>query len=274
MLSALIAATALAGPPSFELLDDIDRWESGQLAFLAGPAGCWDLTGEATQVVTLHQPPDFFSAARNERFAMEGAVSGRLVDGVWTDEIEAKLKPVDHEVEIDVGVASLFGTRPEKEKDESEEEVIISVGDGGNAQISAGIDQAANVLLHAVEETAGNVETSVAQWDDEQEAVLYLRELPLEGDNRPIKVTVRFPDAGKADRIDAVWPQLIKVGEWPLKVKIRDAQMHAVGHAHQDKVLPWAEGLSFVFGALGYTVGFEQKVTWRSATPCATETGD
>ena len=269
MFALLIALSAHAERPSFEVLDDIDRWESGQNALLAGPQGCWDLQGEARQIVTLHQPPDFFSAARNERFEAKGTVKGRMVDGIWQSDISGKLQS-DDKLDMDLEVVSLFGATKEDKKTD-EESISISVGEDGGAQIGASIGQASNVLRNAVEETAGDVETSVAQWDDEQNAVLYLRELPLQGDNRPIKVTVRFPDAGKADRIDAVWPQLIKVGEWPLKVKIRDAQMHAVGHAAGDHVIPWAESLSFVIGALGYTAGFEQTVKWRSATPCTVE---
>ena len=267
VLIALIATSAHAERPSLDVLDDIDRWDAGQNAFLAGPAGCWDLSGEATQIVTLHQPPDFFSAARNERFAVEGTIAGRLVDGIWQGDIEGELDSDDHKLEMDLEIVSLFGAKPEK-KEPQDESISISLGEDGGAQIGASIGQASNVLREAIEETAGDVETSLSQWDDEQNAVLYLRELPLQGDNRPIKVTVRFPDAGPADRIDAVWPQLIKIGEWPLKVKIRDAQMHVVGHKHGDVVLPWAESLSFVIGALGYTAGFEQSVKWTSATPC------
>lgn len=271
-LLALILA-AHAEPPSRELLDDLDRWERGQDAFLDGPPGCWDLTGNVRQVVTLHQPPDRFSAARHEQFPMVGTVKGRMIDGLWQGKkLEQDTKPEGHPHEFDVPVYPLFGTFPEDPNaPKAEETFTVSVGESGGAQIGGSIGQSVNVLREAVEEWSGSVETSLAQWDEAQQAVLYLRELPLsDEDDRPIQVTVRFPAAGeRADRIDAVWPALIKLGQWPVRFTIRDAQMHAVGHPHQDVVLPWAESLSFVGGGLGYTFGYEQAVTWRSATPCS-----
>ena len=71
--------------------------------------------------------------------------------------------------------------------------------------------------------------------------------------------------------VDAVWPRLIKLGQWPVRIKIRDGQAHLVGHLHQDTVLPLAESLSFVVGVLGWTVGIEQSLTYTTATPCQIE---
>ncbi len=268
MLLVLLTALSL-GAPTRELLDDIPRWEDGQDALLDGPAGCWDLQGDVKQVMTLHQPPDFFSSARNESFPMTGTIRGRLVDGIWTGELVQDVKADGHELELEVPVYPLFGSRPENEVKTDNQELSISIGDG-STKMSGSIGQSVNILREAVDAFSGSVETSLAQWDEEQKAVLLLREMPLsDNDNRRIEVTVRFPDGqATADRVDVVWPKLVKVGEWPFKVKLRDAQMHAVGHPHGDIMLPWAESLSLVAGAMGYTVGFEQTVTWRKATPC------
>ncbi len=249
---ALLTANAVAGRPSLAVLDDVERWEAGQEAFLAGPPGCWEMEGDAEQTLTLHRAPDLFSAGRSEAFPVRGTVRGRLVDGVWQGPLARDLAPAGHELDLDMPVIPLFGRMDRDPK---------VAGTLGTSSV--------NLLKRALERTSGAVETSLAQWDEAQGAVLYLRELPLEGhENRPIRVTVRFPDAGPADRIDVLWPSPVRAGRWPVVVTIRDARMHAAGHPHGDVVLPWTERLSFVVSALGYTLGFEQTVTWRTATPC------
>jgi hypothetical protein len=255
-------------PPSLALLDDIDRWEAGQAQLISGPPGCWTLEGTARQAISLHQPPDWFSAARNEVFAYEGGFRGTLVDGVWVELVSALAKVDDHKLDLDAGVHPLIGVMPNQE--EEPESASISIGDGG-AQVDGSVVQGVNILTEAIEALSGSVETSMAQWDREAGAVMYLRQMPLsDTDSRPIKVDVRFPAAGALpDRIDVVWPRLIKIGEWPLIAKFRDAQAHIIGHPHADKVLPWAESASFTVGAMGFTAGWEQVLTYTKATPCA-----
>ena len=168
------------------------------------------------------------------------AAAGELIERLnaaidAVNDLEDELKPVDHEVDIDIGVTPLFGKVPPEETKEGDQEGSVSIsvaGSDSSVQMSESIGSSVNVLTEAIDELSGSVETSLAQWDKEQQAVLYLRELPLaDNDNRVIKVTVRFPEGQEvADRIDAVWPSLIKVGDWPFRAKIRDAQMHAVGH--------------------------------------------
>lgn len=260
---------AHAAPPSYELLDDHDRWEAGQNALIDGPAGCWDLTGEASQVVTFHQPPDFFSAARSQQFPVDSVVTGRLVDGSWQGEVVRKTKPgQDLEVDLDIEIYPLFGSLPAQRDDSNE--FSISLNDG-QAQVGGSIGTSANLLREAIDVRSGSAETSYARWDSDENAVFFDRQIPVsKDDDRPIELAVRFPEAGKtADRIDALWPKKIKVGQWPVRVTIRDAQMHLVGHEVNGQVFPWAESVSFVAGVLGYTVGYAQQVTWKSATPCA-----
>lgn len=272
-LGLLLSSSApAAGPPPLELLDDLNRWEAGQDALIEGPRGCWELSGRGKLVVTLHQPPDFLSAARNQAYVFEGPFTARMVDGTWK-ELKSELKAAkEDELEVDIDLHPLFGVRPET--NEEIEEVSIELG-GGDPQISASLDQSANLLRRAIDELTGSVETSLAQWDAEQEAVVYLREVPVsDKDRRAVKVNVRFPGAGPhADRLDAVWPRMVKVGEWPLFVKVRDGQAHLQGFVHEGAggavVLPLAETMSFVVGALGYTLGFEQAMTYEGATPCS-----
>jgi len=275
MLIALLMSSAVwaLDPPSHELLDDIERWEAGQALLISGPPGCWRLEGTARQAISLHQPPDWFSAARNEVFAYEGPFHGTLVDGVWVDLSSDLKKVADHKLDLDVGVHPLIGVLPESEFEL--EDTRITIGGDGTASVDGSVVQGVNILTEAIEELSGNVETSMAQWDRETNAVMYLRQMPLsDNDNRPIKVDVRFPEGGPLpDRLDVVWPKLIKMGDWPLIAKFRDAQAHIVGHLHEEKVLPWAESASFTVGAMGFTAGWEQVIQYTKATPCTAPAG-
>ena len=272
MFIVMITLAQAAEPPPFEVLDDIERWESGQDALILGPEGCWELEGKATQTLTVYQPPDFFAAARSEEFRFEGTFRGVLRDGSWSY-IDQALKPT-RELKWDLdgalGVTPLIGRMPDH--DSHSEGTEISVSNDG-AAISGAVAGGVNLLQEVIEALSGPAETSVAQWDRAAGAVNYLREVCMELSNKPIEVTTRFPAGGdKADRVDVIWPKLIKVGEWPLVAKIRDAQAHVVGHRQGDLTLPWAESISVNVGAWGFTLGWEQTLTYTRATQCSAST--
>ncbi len=266
-----IAVAALAiEPPSMKLLDDLDRWEKGMDNVMAGPQGCWDFAGAVTQTVTLHQPPDFFSAARNEEFEGKGTFKARLKDGVWGEiEQEMEKKEDDGETDFELPIVPLIGEVRSEEAEGEEQSVSISVSQD-TVQVAESLGKSVNLLRQAVDEWAGRTETAVAQWDKEQAAVMLLREIPVtDTDDRPIHVNVRFPEAGEhADRIDAVWPRTVKVGKWPVRATIRDAQMHVLAYQYEGMSLPRAESVSLVVGFLGYTLGYEQTLQFRSAARC------
>jgi len=269
MLLFFVTTVLAVEPPSRELLDDLDRWESGMDAVLAGPPGCWEFTGELRQVATLHQPPDFFSASRSQTFTREAPFTGRLEDGHWMDIVVSE--ETSSETELELPVIPLMGRTGGGATDgsESEEGARVSLSKD-RVEVSHLFASSVSLLHEAVDAWAGRTETSFAQWDGEQEAVLFLREIPVtETDQRPIRVDVRFPEAApRPDRVDAVWPRVVKVGKWPLRITIRDAQMHLLTHPHGDVSLPRLESLSLVTGFLGFTLGYEQVLTFRSATPC------
>jgi len=270
MILLLSAAAFSMEPPSFELLDDLDRWEKGMDNVMAGPQGCWDFTGEVVQTVTLHQPPDFFSSARVSEFSGKGTFKARLDEGVW-GKITQEMEDKEDETDFEMPIVPLIGEVRSKDGDDGQS-VSISVSQD-TVQVAESLGKSVNLLRQAVDEWAGRTETALAQWDKEQQAVMLMREIPVtEDDHRPIHVDVRFPEAGEhADRIDAVWPRIVKVGKWPVRATIRDAQMHLLAYPHEGMSLPRAESLSLVVGFLGYTLGYEQTLKYRSAAQC---TGD
>jgi len=288
MLALLSAAALAVAPPSFELLDDIDRWEDGMDNVLQGPRGCWDFSGDFKQTVTLHQPPDFFSAARIKDFVGKGSFKARLKDGVWVTfdhaydpsdngiatlgkvvgEMDEESKEEDWDPEdFEIPVVPLVGEVPSEMDEEDVREMNEFLGDDASAIT---LKKSVNLLRQAVDEWAGRTETAVAQWDSKQEAVMFLREIPVADDDpRPIHIDVRFPAAGEyVDRIDAVWPRIVKIGKWPIRLTIRDAQMHLLAYQHDGMSLPRAESLSLVVGFMGFTMGFEQTLKFKTAARC------
>jgi hypothetical protein len=268
MLLFFFSLSALAmDPPAPELLDDLDRWESGMDAVLAGPAGCWDFEGEIRQVVTLHQPPDFFSAARTETVTVAGEFNARLDAGHWVA-INVRSDVADGEQKLEVPVVPVVGKLPIQPDDDPG---AVSVNVSQEAiRVSTVFGSSVSLLHEAVDAWAGRTETALAEWDADADAVMFRREIPVtEKDNRPIRVDVRFPEAGlHPDRIDAVWPRVVKVGRWPVRGTIRDAQMHVRTYVYGEHLLPRAESLSLVAGFLGFTLGYEQTLTFRSAAIC------
>ena len=260
VLGAALASEA----PSRAVLDDIERWESGQDALIRGPQGCWVLEGQVRQKLTIHQPPDFMSGVAHQEMNFVGTFDGELNDGEW----QRWTASVEPEPGTDWEMATvgppLVGQFPDDGTDGS---VTVSLGtDGGS--VGGAVAQGVNVLQAAINALSGPTETSLAQWDADQQAVLYLREVAMRDSKHPIAVTTRFPQGEVADRLDAVWPRLMRVGKWPFVAKFRDVQAHVVGYPQGEVVLPWAESMSFTVSAVGFTIGWEQTLAYQVATRC------
>ena len=268
MIAFFVSAALAMEPPAPKIIDDLDRWESGMDAVLAGPPGCWAFTADVLQVGTVHQPPDFFSAGRSQTFTLQGTFSARLDEGRWSA-IEVTPSDEDEETKLQVPVVPIVGRVHVESDGEEEHSVSVSISQD-SVKLSSLFGSSVSLLHEAVDEWAGRTETAMAQWDSDQQAVMFMREVPVtDSDHRPIRVDVRFPEAGiHADRVDAVWPRVVKVGNWPVRGTIRDAQMHLLSYQHEDVSLPRAESLSLVAGFLGFTMGFEQTLKYRTASPC------
>jgi len=267
----LIALGFAGERPTNELLDDLDRWHDGMDAMLAGPPGCWEFAGTSKQLLRVHRGPDMFSAATEKDYAFDGTFSGRLEDGVWHD-LKQVVKATEEEGDdVYIPAAPLMGRMEKSDTTYEEGDVSLSITiDDDGSSVEGSMLSGVNLLQEAVDNWAGSTEISVARWDAANSAVVLERDIPVsEDDKRTIRVETRFPDAGaQAARIDAVWPRLVKLGSWPVTLKIRDAQMHMLGYQHEALVLPQAESISLTASALGFTASYEQQLTFTSATAC------
>lgn len=286
---ALVAGLALAGPkPPTVDTDEVGKWETASAGVLAGPAGCWDFTGEVQLTATTHVAPGLFGGTPPEEHTFSGPFEGRLDDGTWL-RFEYRVQPTDpDDPEVSVPIFPLIGVidasvvnlerlgRPEPDDDDvtlpakdGEDEITIR---DGEASLSVGGMKPLNLLSDALDEWAGSVATSLAQWDAERDGVMLLREVPIRDEPRaPVAALgVFFPDGGvQPTELSARWPRTVKVGTWPLRVTLKDAQMHVRTHPVGEHVLPLLESASLIATAMGFTVGYDQTLVFQTATPCA-----
>ena len=71
-------AVALAGPPEGLDLDDPVPWEEASRQLFEGPPGCWEIVGKAT----WNHDGARWGVSRGS-----AAFAGRLVDGVWANDL-------------------------------------------------------------------------------------------------------------------------------------------------------------------------------------------
>jgi hypothetical protein len=148
----------------------------------------------------------------------------------------------------------------------------LSLGSGGISLSSTGL-QPTNLVRSAVDEWAGDMATSLAEWNQAEDGVMLRKEVPLRNERRspPVKVDTFFPGGGKLPtRLDAEWPESFKVGKkWPLRATLRNTAMHVRTHLHEGVALPLAESAATVGASFGFTVGYEQRIQYQTAVRCA-----
>jgi hypothetical protein len=136
--------------------------------------------------------------------------------------------------------------------------------DGGSAE-------AINIFHEIVDswEPAGS--TTMSEWSDELGAIRLVQDIPLLDKVNPpvVTVTSTFPGGDEHPTvIDAAFPKRIKLGEWPVRVTLMDTQFHLRQQPVGDQVLPQVEGFSLMAGVLGFTLGYEQQITYATARAC------
>ncbi|MFT4628572.1 MAG: hypothetical protein ACI8PZ_007268, partial [Myxococcota bacterium] len=201
----LVAGLALAGPrPPTVDTDEVMAWDDATQAVLAGPSGCWDFTGEVQLTASTHVAPSLFGGAAPERHAFSGPFEGRLDEQAWT-RFEYRVQPADDDdPEISVPIFPLIGTidprivNRERLGEPEETDDSITFGDTGDATISFTSMKPLGLLSDALDEWAGSVATSVAQWDVDRDGVVLLRDVPIRDEARApsAELAVFFPDGG------------------------------------------------------------------------------
>ena len=146
--------------------------------------------------------------------------------------------------------------------------VSISTGeDGLKIDVSDGGEAAMGVLDETLEAIDPDVTTAYVVWDAPTRQVR-LHQLVALGDREDLEIVVRFPENGPPTQLDAVFPSVLKRKEDGFTFTARDAQFHLRSKVTELGVVPGSEGVSLVMGALGFTVGFDQRVTYDRVRAC------
>lgn len=284
----LIAAAAAAPPPGLNL-DDVDAWEDAAFALTRGPVGkCWDITGFIAAELALYQPTSVFSSGGSESVTGSGTFSGRLEDGVWTS-FTYSLTSSDGDLTMDLPIMPLVGAidpsiitnlseddgEPEggevsvgaqpEEEPEGSRSISVSIGEGDPGD-------SVNLLRDSINEWfSSSITTSFMRWDDARHGAELVIEVPTsDGWSAPsLMATAFFPGGGRtATELDSVLPKRLTLGEWPLRAKIMDGQLHLRGQVVEGMLLPSRESWSALLGVAGFTAGYEQRLVYRSVSEC------
>ena len=256
-------AVALAAAPEGVDLDDVFGWEDRAHKMLTGPMGCWDVAGDVKMAVALFQPPTMFSTGGRKDINSAGTFSGQLVEGVWRDlkvsldESEDEDQQEVNKMAIDVGVHPLFGLNSE-----------LPDGAGSVTEITP-----ANLVRELVERELGATATSGARWDGERSGVVLEQKVPISDAPRSPEsdIVTFFPDAGSATQMDVVFPKQFKIGDGWVKFRTSNGQLHLRAREVDGQSIPSVESMSGIFGVLGYTLGFEQRLVYTSFKRCPSQ---
>lgn len=262
----VFAWSVWAAPPEGVDPDDYSRWESATHDAFQGPAGCWDLTGALRVDGALHSAGTAWVRGDTFRVSGAGTWQGRLIDGtwssfeyIWADATEQRL---------DIPIYPVVGRiRPESVHNRTPSDSPPSV-----SAATDGSTEAINLFHTVVDswEPAGH--TTMSEWNEALGAVQLLQDIPLRSGNNPpvITVTAVFPGGQPfPTAIDAVFPPRVAVGDWPARVNLIDTRVHLRQLRVEDQVLPQAEGFKVTAGFMGFTMGYEQQISYTTASRCA-----
>lgn len=267
----LISAAIAAVPPGVDP-DDLDHWEARAKALLDGPGGCWELSGTLQTTLVGYLPATRWGRPGRHDLRFSGAFRGRIEAGEWRA-FTYRLDPAEGQEGLDgleVPILPMLGRMdpdlPVRERSPDEEEgssLTVSTGDP---------EEAFNVVHKFLDDLDPATATTWAHWDDGQQGVVLFEDVPLSDAPRAdtVSLVTFFPNGEPhGTRLDVQFPKRVRVGEGLVKATLFDTQAHLRGQRVGDEVLPALESLSLGFGALGFTLGFEQRMTYATATRCA-----
>lgn len=263
---AVLLSFAVAGLPEGVDPEDLDRWEALSRRASAGPEGCWRFEGNLKITSTLQQKARLFRRAMDVPMEREGTFVGELVDGTWRL-FDYDLASGTSGVNIEGGVQPVFGIMPEavsKNLARAPEPAEPDGEEEGNA--SEGV----NLLRRAMDVWKASTGVSYAQWREDLGAIELVEQVPTEEKGRDVVTkTTLFPGgAAVPSRMSVMLPKGLVLGSWPMRVHVYDAQAHLFQRPVEELVLPTAETMSAVVSVLGFTVGYEQRIDYRTASRC------
>jgi hypothetical protein len=294
----LLLGSVLAGPmPEGLDLEDIDAWEARALALADGPQGCWSLRGEFETRGAIYIPSSFFSQPDSDTRSVQGTFEGTIVDGEWTrfvysvplaadaskDALDAsnkiRLRPIVGIFKSSVMTRNPDDIPPSLAVEEASEEgedagvsVTVEEGDESDEEGDASRERS-NLLRASVEDWwDSSISTSYMRWDAERDGAVMVMEVPVSDSRRAeaVMLSAFFPGGGLiATQIDSILPHRLPVGDGIIKGKVMNGQLHLQGRVIGGLLLPTSESWSAVFGFLGFTWGYEQRIAYTSAQECS-----
>jgi len=281
MIALWLTTTALAGAPAGVDLDDPTLWEARARRAVSGPSStCYRLTGEVSITVRLYQPATAFSRATRISTTRGGPFEGVLDRGTWTRfvvDLKQGGEPAESDLligpflgHVPAGVPRSKADGPPSPQDTDDPSVRVGIsGEGVDVQ-SAGV--AARSTLSDVISGAWSdaPSTLFAQWDEERRAVELVVSTPLEDQPDVVTTTrVRFPGGQAVPiAITSTFPKRARVPAGPFTATLMSAQAHVRGQVVNGELLPTLESISGALGVLGFTVAYEQRITYLSAQRC------
>lgn len=278
-------AVAAPPPPGLDVDAQLGTWEARAQALLAGPAGCWELSGTVELAASGYVPATRWTRPDRHDHHLAGPFTARFEGGTWT-RFDYTLRPLDPDADDDqsyeVPIWPLLGRSPEKvhpkDDDDAGEDAgtSVSIGSSGVAVTDQG-GAAMNTLHRVLDAVDPSTATAYAQWDERTDGVALFQDFPLTDGRNADVITLRtgIPQGGPlATTLDVTFPGRVKVGDGLVKATIFDAQGHVrtqvvPGPDGIQTVLPTLESLSLGLGALGFTIGYEQTIRYVEARPCA-----
>lgn len=289
MIAWSTLALAAPPPPGLDVDAGLATWEARAQALLAGPTGCWELSGTVELAASGYVPATRWTRPDRHDHHLAGPFTARIEGGTWT-RFDYTLRPLDPDADDDqsyeIPVWPLLGRATEKPvkapdadadgTDAPEGGTTLSIGTGGVAVSDQG-GAAMNTLHRVLDAIDPATATSYAQWDERADAVALFQDFPLTDGRNADVITLRtgIPHAGPlATTLDVTFPGRVKVGDGLVKATIFDAQGHVrtqvvTAPDGTSTALPTLESLSLGLGALGFTIGYEQTIRYVEARPCA-----
>jgi hypothetical protein len=295
MLLWTLVGLVWAGAPTHVDLNDIDHWEMEATRVLDGPSGCWEIVGQASWSWDAGR----WGGSRGDQVFL-----ARMVDGVWQEfriqalgEVQHERRGPEHRVYVDddarfiplVGRVAPGGvvvddrtpdlvlqaaqvTEREQRRDDRQEARREQRRDADDSDTTAG---PRNAIRRALDRLSGSAETSWAQWNNDREAVVLYRSIPM-GDGRRGPVTEEtfvFPAGGPPTELDIQFPDRFMVGGVP-RYSINNAEAHVRVRPSGGQLFPTMESYKIEFGVFGFSVTGAQTIVYKSARPCVVRGSD
>ncbi len=263
-------ASALAGAPEGVDVLAVEAWQERAIRLRRGPEACWRLEGRARNHVAVYRSGGLFGRPSQSDYVYEGPFVGILDHGKWT-RFETTMEPASEAatsgadsdnwgVDWSIDVRPLVGTSVDLEPEAEDSDAA-----------ERGTNRAVSLVDGILDAIDADVTSTWAGWSDERSAVELTERYPLGDSKKFVELVTRFPE-GRAvgSALDVTFPQRhrVPVEGSPVRITLLRPQAHIRTQMVDGEALPVYESISLAAGVFGFTVGYEQTLTYTKATAC------